>query len=577
MTPHTRITGTVAAAALTLGVLVTAAPAPAVDLPAASSNSQWLVSKLDADGHYANPLSGGVDYGLMIDALYAVHASGQPQLATPILNAINADGALSYISYYSFLGEDGAADRIGGATAKTLLAAEVAGADIHDFGGLDMVAETKGVIVKAEDFQPGGRFTADGEFPDSGLTVADVGRVADYGPHISYNNANTFGQILATIALARAGALTQPVVDKLLWQQCPEGYFRIFYYAEDCAAGQDSGFSPPDGDTTGFALSALLAAQRAGVAGLDDDIQRAVDWLVANQKPGGGWGGGVGTENPNTNSTGLIVQALADADQGANAVAMGEAYLESAQATAAADSGNALRNDLGAIAYNPADYHAAKASGIGSLDTWIRASAQASLGISQVGFWELSDGPRRTFSVSTPGGYVRAGSQVTVAATGLAPGERYRLAVDGQQLATGRADGSGSLSEPVTVPGSSDATQQVTVTGGEPGRTGSATLMVLGGKQLTAAVAKKKIVKGKKVKLSVIGLAAGEQVTVTAKGRVVATGVAGANGTFAKKIKLKKVGVTVLTVTGAFANRIDTVKVKVVKKPKKHKKPRGHR
>ena len=143
----------------------------------------------------------------------------------------------------------------------------------------------------------------------------------DYGPNTGSNNADTFGQVLAVIGLAGVGRNNQSAIDQLTRQQCSEGYFRSFYAVDpdppnapnDCDGGKAFDQSSPDGDVTGFALSGMLAAQRAGTTGLDDAIARARSWLVAHQDPSGGWGGGVGTEAPNTNSTGLIVQALADA------------------------------------------------------------------------------------------------------------------------------------------------------------------------------------------------------------------------------------------------------------------------
>lgn len=363
----------VVAIALTASVVSPASATP--DPGAASSSSRWLSSQL-VDGVYQNPLSPGPDYGLMIDAVFAMYASGDGALAEPILQVLDDDEqAIDYFSYAGFLGDAGLDDRQGGQTAKTLLAAIVGKRDPHAFGGYDMVAETLGVI------------TPDGP---------EAGRVRDHGPNIGINNANTFGQILAVIALAAVGELHQPVVDQLLRQQCSEGYFRIFYYFDpvppnapnDCDGGKPYDQSTPDGDTTGFGLSALLTARAFGVTGLDDAIDRARTWLVDEQDASGGWGGGVGTTTPNTNSTGLIVQGLADAGGADVASDGGRDFIRSAQVTDA-DAGNALAGDLGAIAYKPADYVAARPDGIGSLDTWIRASAQASLGLSQVSFYDL--------------------------------------------------------------------------------------------------------------------------------------------------------------------------------------------
>ncbi|WP_460849298.1 hypothetical protein [Phytohabitans suffuscus] len=391
------------AALLTIATVATTAVAgwpgaasAARDRAAASANSHWLAAQLSAEGTLENPLGGVLpDHGLMIDTLYAMHASGDGDLATPITSYLDEGGhASDYFTWDGLVpGMGFDAIIVGGATAKVLLAAEVAGRDPRDFDGYDMVAETKGTIMRAG--------------PDKGR-VSDYSKDPAFADFVS-NNANMFGQSLAVIALAAVGQSDQMAIDTLLTQQCAEGYFRIFfgyipttetgdhvtsngYKVSSCEEGKPFDQSAPDGDATGMALSALVAARRSGVTGLDAPIARTVAWLKQRQSAGGGWGGGVNTEAPNTNSTGLIVQALADAGGADTAVERGMAYIKSAQATAAADSGNALAEELGAIAYNPEQYQAAKTDGIVGRDTWIRASAQASLALSQVGFYDLARG-----------------------------------------------------------------------------------------------------------------------------------------------------------------------------------------
>ncbi|MDT8913244.1 hypothetical protein [Amycolatopsis sp. PS_44_ISF1] len=360
------------------------------DQPAAAANSQWLARQLSAEGTLQNPLGGALpDHGLMIDSVFAMYASGRGELAAPITSYLEKH-ATDYYTWDGLVhGQGYDAVITGGAAAKVLVAAEVAGRDPRNFGGHDMVAETLGAIPRQ------GR---------------DRGRVSDYSkdPALASgvsNNSNTFGQALGVIGLARVHENDQPAIDTLVNQQCSEGYFRIFfgylptggtgadaYRLSSCDEGKATGESAKDGDTTGLSLSAMLAARDAGATGLDARIGRTVAWLEADQDPGGGWGGGVGTEAPNTNSTGLIVQALADAGGADAAVAKGVAFLKAAQVTAAADPGDRLQDQIGAIAYTPSEYTKAKPDGIGSLDTWIRASAQASLGLSQIGFYALTGG-----------------------------------------------------------------------------------------------------------------------------------------------------------------------------------------
>lgn len=387
--------------AVSVGVvaaLLTGTAAAANDSGAAKANSRWLATKLKPDGTLENPNGGTLpDHGLMLDVLFALYASGDGAKAGPIMKFLDAEGhASDYFTWEKFVPAPGFDQVVvGGSLAKTLVAAQVAGRDARNFDGHDLVAETHAAIMR---------------------TGPDKGRVSDYSKDPERtgavnNDANSFGQALGVIGLAAAGENDRIAIDRLLTQRCSEGYFRlIFGYIptketgdhvtpgghklSTCDEGKPLGLSPTDGDATGLGLSALLAARKAGATGLDDPIAKTVSWLKANQDPGGGWGGGVSTEAPNTNSTGVIVQALADAGGADTAVDKGVRYLKSAQANAA-DSGTKLAGELGAIAYDPASYEAARASGIGGLDTWIRASAQASLGLSQIGFYALAKGDIR--------------------------------------------------------------------------------------------------------------------------------------------------------------------------------------
>ncbi|WP_067479200.1 hypothetical protein [Actinomadura hibisca] len=373
-----------------------AGTATAADRTAARASSQWLARQLSAEGTLENPMGGALpDHGLMIDTLFALHASGDGALAAPVARYLDEGGhASDYFTWDGLVpGQGYDAVIVGGAAAKVLVAAQVSGHDPRDFGGYDMVAETKGAIMRSG--------------PDKGR-ISDYSKNPDLASSVS-NNANVFGQALGVIGLAGAGENDRPAIDKLVTQQCSEGYFRIFFgyvpttetgdhvtpngnKVSTCDEGKAHDQSAPDGDATGLALSALLAARGAGADGLDEPIAKAVAWLKAHQDAGGGWGGGVSTEAPNTNSTGLIVQALADAGGAEEQVDKGTAYLKSAQATSGEDSGNALADHIGAIAYNPQQYQDARSGGIGGLDTWVRAGAQASLGLSQVGFYDLVKG-----------------------------------------------------------------------------------------------------------------------------------------------------------------------------------------
>lgn len=376
-TPATRLVAVLGALAVTGGSLAlpaaaaTAATAFASDAAAAAAGSHWLAGRLEGG---LLPGFNGPDYGLSIDAVFAMYASGNGSTADPIVDQLaqtQSQAVKKFITLYPWGSDaaEGANDRLGGSVAKALVAAEVSGRDPRAFGGYDLVKEME------DDLTPSG---------------PQEGRVRDHGPNTSSDNSNTFGQALAVIGLAGVSSTGPAKIDQLLSQQCQDGYFRIFFGATSasCQLGIASGESVPDGDSTGIALSAMLAARRAGASGLDDPIGRAVAWLVQHQQPGGGWSGGASTDAPNTNSTGLVVQALADAGADAQVIAGGAAYLRSAQADPT-DAATAMKDDIGAIGYQPADLVTARTDGITTLDTWIRAGTQASLGLSRTSFWRL--------------------------------------------------------------------------------------------------------------------------------------------------------------------------------------------
>ncbi|GLW89562.1 hypothetical protein Aglo03_03780 [Actinokineospora globicatena] len=405
----------------------TAAAEP--DRVAAKAATQWLTSQLGDDGTLRNPLNDALpDHGLMIDLLYAAHASGAGAAAEPVVDYLDDQRhASDYFTWDGLLpGKGFDAIIVGGYAAKVLVAAEVAGRDPRSFGGWDMVAETKAAIMRSG--------------PHKGR-VSSYSKNPDFADFVS-NDTNIFGQALAVIGLAGVADNDQLAIDKLVTQQCAEGYFRIFfgvvpttevgdhvlpngYKLSTCDEGKPFDQSAPDNDATAMGLSALLAAREAGATGLDAPIDRAVAYLSGAQTAGGGWGGGVLTEAPNTNSTGLVVQVLTQVGGHDAQVDAGMAYIKSAQ-VGSADAENALAGDIGAIAYNPQEYQAAKATGVSGVDTWIRAGAQAALGLAQISFYDLVTGnvpddgeqpPITTTPAATPTSAPTTSAPVTETAT----------------------------------------------------------------------------------------------------------------------------------------------------------------
>ena len=97
---------------------------------AAQRAAGWLIGDLRA-GRLPGP-TGRTDWGLTIDALWALHAAG--------VGSASADRIADALSHGvdAFIGPTAYRDpraRIAGATAKTLVAAVVAGRDTAHFGG----------------------------------------------------------------------------------------------------------------------------------------------------------------------------------------------------------------------------------------------------------------------------------------------------------------------------------------------------------------------------------------------------------------------------------------------------------
>ncbi|MFC7546899.1 prenyltransferase/squalene oxidase repeat-containing protein [Plantactinospora sp. GCM10030261] len=359
--------GLAAAATTTLAALATvpltgvAAPTPD-DTTAARAAATWLAGEF-TDGALPGPF-GGPDWGLTIDGVLALSATGVDTSTRQAATAQLAAHVRSYNSYDEW-GIEGFTD--GGATAKLLYAAAAAGADPTAFGGYDLRAETLALIAGVDAGNQRGRIT-------SRVT-------ADSGPDAS----NTFDQSFAVLGLARSGDVPQHTVDFLIRQQCTEGGFRL--YPDTADGPSPSCDEQPDAvldvDSTAMAVQALLTAADEGATGAADAAREGADWLVSQQHADGSFGGSGPTVGANSNSTGLAGQALAAAGRDTEASRAAVA-LTAIQLTGA--NGGKATADAGAIAYNTDGFTTAVAAGITATDRdqWRRATAQALLGLAQV-------------------------------------------------------------------------------------------------------------------------------------------------------------------------------------------------
>lgn len=337
-------------------------PAPAAEAnPHAAAGVQaakWLAGDL-----VNNRMPGfmGTDWGLTIDALFALSATGQPQAAA-VADAINADGA----GFYTFPIDATKDAWIAGATAKTLTAAVTAGRDPKNFTGRDLRKATLDLVA-----------------PDGQLRSKNTGN----------DGSNTFDQSLGVIGLARSGGVPAEAVDFLVKQQCPAGGFRL---GGDFAGGSVSCTADKDidPDSTGMAVQALLEA--ASVPGAKAAADKGAAYLAQIQRADGSFGGSGPTEASNTNSTGLVGQALAASGNTAAANRAAD-WVVTHQLTAQ-NAGKAT-GDLGALAYNKASLDDAAANAVdGKIpdmqrDQWRRAGAQALLTLAKLPLTHSPSGP----------------------------------------------------------------------------------------------------------------------------------------------------------------------------------------
>ncbi|WP_432050580.1 prenyltransferase/squalene oxidase repeat-containing protein [Verrucosispora sp. NA02020] len=360
-----RVGAGLGAATATALAVVVATPLGGVAAPtathtaAAGDAARWLAGEY-ADGVLPGPF-GGADWGLTIDGVLALAATGVDASTRQAATAQIAVNVRSYNSYDDW-GIEGFTD--GGATAKLLYAASAAGGDPTDFGGWDLRAETLSLVSGADTGHQHGRITS--------RTTEASGQ----------DPSNTFDQSFALLGLARSGGAPQETADFLVRQQCAAGGFRLYPDADGApsASCDAQGNATLDVDSTAMAVQALLAS---GADGADDAAQRGAQWLAAQQRADGSFGGSGPTSGANSNSTGLAGQALAAAGRDTEANRAAEA-LAALQLTTG--NGGAATAEAGAIAYNTDSLTEAVGAGITDnlRDQWRRATAQALLGLAQV-------------------------------------------------------------------------------------------------------------------------------------------------------------------------------------------------
>lgn len=237
----------------------------------AAAAAGWLARQLSGanQDHYTTSFGGTkyVDDGLTADGVLGMDAAHVAQAAAKRMTARLQKDATAYAgtapNYYP------------GSLAKLLLVAEAQHVDIHDFGGIDLVAALQG-----EENQ-------DGLYDD---------------PDEQFGYESPATQALAIIALSHTGSAADAPHGKpvqwLIGQQCDDGGFAT-------ATNDTPAATCTDVDTTAYAAQALLTAGAANAA------HAAIAWLRKHRNNDGGFGlDPDGKAMSNANSTAVVAQAF---------------------------------------------------------------------------------------------------------------------------------------------------------------------------------------------------------------------------------------------------------------------------
>lgn len=319
-----RSTALVAAAGATAALVAFVPGVADAGTPTTRSSAKaaagWLARQLTGPhrDHLVTAFTPHPDPGLAADVVLSMDAAGVAQDAAKRVTTWLAAKADSFTAVAG-------AGRDPGHLAKLLLVAEAQHANVHSFGGIDLVRELK----SAE--QSSGAFT-DTTDPSKG--------------------DNPVYQALALIALSHTGSIADwPDAKAIAWlvgQQCGDGGF---FYATQATPQQHCN----DVDSTAYAAQALLTVRSSTAAS-------AVRWLRGHRNPDRGYGLAFESSSPssNTNSTALTVQALRQAGYSA-AYGLGWLHRHQIGCSGLASRRGALKFDDSRFEINSATYATAQA------------------------------------------------------------------------------------------------------------------------------------------------------------------------------------------------------------------------
>ena len=492
------------------GLAVTATPARAAttDPRPVSVGASWLtdhlLNGLVRDGYIdsftdpAHPTP--VEYddlGLTMDtAMSLVAVGGHASTVASIKAAMDQKITETYDSFGT---------TFTGSAAKAAVYDRLVGGDPTDVNGTNLVQ-----VVE-----------------DNTATTAPIaGKIQNVND--TYGDTNTFGQAFAVRALAEASSAKAAAAEGfLLQQQCDAGFFRLNPAApaaqdQSCQAGAGTNASAPDTDATAIALLQLEALSTKSDA-VKAAITSARDWLLGAQLPNGSFGGGPSTSDPNANSTGLAGMALAGLGQTAAARAAA-IWVRSLQTDEVGACTSKLSAETGAIGYDAATVADGRSQGItvANKDRWLRTTAPV--------LPVLAYAPAATpnLDLSGPVSTVKGGSVVVYHVSGIVPGDKVCVSGLGRhKTLAGAADGTARVA--FTMPTGTGSRSVVVTDRG--GNSAGVRTEILGRTTLTVS-APSTVKRGTVMPVTVSGLAAGEHVTVSWRGKVLRSGYADARGVF---------------------------------------------
>ncbi|MFK0194384.1 prenyltransferase/squalene oxidase repeat-containing protein [Kitasatospora sp. NPDC090308] len=228
------------------------------------------------DGHYyeAFPDSGFADFGLTVDAAYALAATGTDDAAlrriVDFLDRQGKDGSERTVNDWTAVGTEYVG---GGSVGKEALLAEIVGRDPRAFGGHDLIAALDQAVCDHADTDNG--CAAQGNY----LWATSV-----------------FSQSLGILAQLRA--------DDTEHAAAPVAYLKGLQAADGSWPSLIPASGDSDVDSTAMAVMALALVPGEEAARA---VDRGLAWLAAQQLPDGGFPGAAGDS---TNSAALAAQGL---------------------------------------------------------------------------------------------------------------------------------------------------------------------------------------------------------------------------------------------------------------------------